>query len=188
MKKLLSIIVVALVSACAYSPQQITINPVVDTAAESYGNGRTVAVSVKDERENKVLGTRGGIYKETSTITLANSLTDAIARATQARLAVQGFNVNSAEPAADMTIFIEQLTYDTPADSVGKKVALDAVARVEIKAGNETFTGRYKTNSERQTVVTPSMAKNEEMINALLSDTLTRLFSDPKVKAFLSNI
>ena len=188
MKKIILLLSSLLVVACAHSPQQITINPIIDTAAEHYGQGRSVSVSVEDARENKVLGSRGGVYKDTSVITLANDLDVAIARAAEARLAVQGFNINSPEAAADMKIIIEKLTYDTPEQTVGKTVQLEAILKVEVTAGNESYSGRYKTNSERQTVLTPSMSTNEEMINTLLSDTLARLFADPKLKVFLSNI
>ncbi|MEE8056249.1 MAG: YajG family lipoprotein [Pseudomonadales bacterium] len=192
MKRSIILLICSFLVACAYSPQQITINPVIDTAAEDYGDGRAVTVSVEDNRATKALGSRGGIYKETSLITTSNSITDAIARAAEAKLVTQGFNINSAAAAvnnsASLKIIIDELSYDLPEQSVGKKVVLKAVLKVEIAAGDETYTGHYRTNSERQTVITPSMAKNEEMINTLLSDTLLRLFSDPKLKAFLSNI
>ena len=178
-----------LVAACAYSPQQITVNPLINTAAENYGNGRVVKVVVEDGRANKALGSRGGIYKDTSLITISNSLTDAIARAAQANLAVQGFTVNSAdENAALIKIIVDELSYDVPEQSVGKKVLLGAVLKLEVSAGGESYSGKYKTNSERQTVVTPTMGRNEEMINTLLSDTLQRVFSDAKLKAFLRKI
>ncbi len=188
MYKLFSSLLLLTLSACAYSPQQITINPSIDTDAESYGQGRSVNVTVEDVRQNKALGSRGGIYKETSIITLANDMGAAITRAAQAKLATQGFSVNAGESDASMKIMIEELLYDVPESNIGKQVNLRAVMSVEVAAGNESYTGRYRTNSERQTVVTPSMSKNEELINQLLSDTLVRLFSDPKLKAFLSNI
>ncbi len=189
MKKLLTLITVSLLAACAYSPQQITINPDVDTTAEDYGRGRPVHVVVEDGRAVKALGSRGGVYKDTSLITIGNSMTEAIAGAAEARLAVQGFNTNSISgDTTTIKIIIDSLNYDTPVQSVGKKVKLDALLKLEVTAGNEIYTGQYKSSSERQTVVTPSMARNEEMVNAILSSTLNRLFSDPKLKAFLSNI
>lgn len=189
MKVIISAVLSVLLSACAYSPQQINISPVIDLVSESYGAGRPVNISVEDARENKTLGSRGGIYEETSLITLKNSLTEAIASVTRAKLATQGFNVNSNDPdAAAVKIKIEKLSYDLPKDSIGKKVMLESILSVEASLGGENYTGRYKTNSERQTVITPTMGRNEEMINTLLSDTLVRLFSDPKLKAFLSNI
>jgi uncharacterized lipoprotein len=179
----------SLLSACAYSPQQITIDPLIASDNERYGGGREVVVSVEDSRAVKELGSRGGAYKETSLITIDNNLADAIKRAAEEKLSAQGFNVNSsAGDAASVIITIEQLTYDVPEQSVGKKVMLEAGLKVNVAAGDESYAGTYKSASERQTVVTPSMEKNEEMINSLLSDTLLRLFSDPKLKDFFSNI
>jgi uncharacterized lipoprotein len=187
--KYLVIIIALFSTACAYSPQQITVNPQVDMTAEDYGNGRAVNVVVEDSRANKSLGSRGGIYKDTSLITISNSLTDAITRAAEASLAVQGFTVNSNDPnAATIKIIVDELSYDVPEQSVGKKVLLAAVLKLEATASGESYSGKYKTNSDRQTVVTPTMGRNQNMINTLLSDTLNRLFSDPKLKAFLSNI
>lgn len=189
MKLIIPALLSVLLSACAFSPQQITIKPDFDVISESYGAGRPLSISVEDARENKILGSRGGIYEETSLITLKNSLTDAIAGAARAKLATQGFNVNSNDPdAAAVKIKIEKLSYDLPKDAVGRKVLLESVLSVEASLGGESYTGRYKTNSERHTLVSPTMGRNEEMINTLLSDTLVRLFSDPKLKAFLNNI
>lgn len=189
MKLFISTVLSVLLSACAYSPQQIIIDPAIDLKSENYGAGRPVNVSVEDVRENKVLGSRGGIYEKTSLITIKNNLTEAIAGAARAKLATQGFNVNSDDQnAAAVKIKIEKLSYDLPKDSMMKKVSLESILSVEASMGGESYTGRYKTNSERQTVITPTMGRNQEMVNTLLSDTLVRLFSDPKLKAFLSNI
>lgn len=189
MKKIILSVGLLFLAACAYSPQQITISPKVDTSAESYGNGRVITVSAEDGRANKALGTRGGIYKDTSVITIANDIALAVARATEARLAIEGFNVHSDyADVPHLRITIDKLTYDTPEQSFGKKVVLSAGIKVVGTSGGETFTGQYTSNSERQTVVTPTMANNQEMINTLLSDTLERMFADPKLKAFLGNI
>ena len=187
MKKLLLSVVLVTLAACAYSPQQITINPRIDIAGESYGNGRAISVLGEDGRENPVLGTRGGIYKDTSTITLSNDLVQAMVGAAKAKLATQGFNVNSDQPNATLTLVVDQLSYDVP-DGLPKTIDLKCALRVVAQSGGETYTGRYTTGSNLKTVMTPSMARNEELVNKLLSDTLVRAFSDPKLIAFLSNI
>ncbi|ARN73539.1 YajG family lipoprotein [Oceanicoccus sagamiensis] len=189
MKKVFLWLVVALLAGCAYSPQQITVSPVISTDTESYGAGRALTVSVEDARSHKELGSRGGAYKDTSLITIGNDLEEAVKRVAKAELAVQGFNVNTA--AADtpnVTIIINTLKYDMPKQTVGKTIHLATELQVVATAGKETYTGNYKTNSSRETAMTPSMAQNEEMVNDMLSKTLVRLFSDPELKAFLSNI
>lgn len=189
MRVFFSLSVCLCVAACAYSPQQITVDPIIASAGERYGNGRPVSVVVEDRRENKVLGTRGGAYPETSTITIGNSLTGAIARSAEATLAAQGFSVNSSvEPQFEMKILVDELVYDKAEGSMTGEVNLKSVLSVELSAGGETYTGRYQTSSQRQLIVVASENKNTQLINEILSQTLQRLFADPKVKAFISNI
>ena len=186
-RSIMPLVVALLVSACAYSPQQLTVSPTIETADEAYGNGRSLALTVEDARSTKTLGSRGGAYKETSLISIQNNLAEAIAGAARAKLAVQGFNVNS-DSAAQLNIIIDQLDYQTPKQSLGKKVLLETVMRVEAKAGGETFTGRYNTQTEKQLVITPDIEKNTALVNEVLSTTLERLFADEKLKAFLRNL
>jgi len=175
--------------SCAYSPQQLAINPVIGGISENYGNSRAVSIVVEDRREKKEVGTRGGVYENTSVISLANNLDAAIATAATAKLATEGFVVNSLEKdTAIVKIIIESLSYDIPKELVTKKVMLEALLTVEASYAGETYHGRYKTQETKQTVITPTMKQNEQMINDLLSTTLQRLFSDPKLKSFLRNI
>jgi len=186
---LTALVLLSLLEACAYSPQQLTLNPTIGGFDEPYGNSRAVAIVVEDQRSEKTLGTRGGVYEQTSVITLANSLEQSVGRAATAKFATQGFVVNSlAGQPATIKIIIDKLSYDVPVDNMVKKVLLAASLRVQASSGGATYTGQYHTESEHPTVVTPSMKKNEKIVNELLSATLRRLFEDPKLKAFLSNI
>ena len=183
------LLAILLLVGCAYSPQQIEVNPIIPLDGERYGSGRSVTVLVEDQRDNKILGSRGGVYRDSSVITLAGNLTESLVKVGEAKLAAQGFNVNSgATEAAQLKIIIEDVQYTTPEQTVGKKVKLLGVLRAELSYQGERYTGRYRTQSERQLVVAPSKKANEEMINTLFSDLLVRLFLDKKLQAFLTNI
>lgn len=187
MKTLLILPLVLLLAACAYSPQQVTIEPALVIENNVYGNSRVVAVLTEDKRAEKVLGTRGGAYQETSTISIANDMTAAVTAAAESALRQQGFVVDASQPAsAEMRIIIDTLSYDKVGASMTNKFDLKAVLRTEIKANGETHKGRYVTKSSQQLAWAPSTEKNSEMINVLLSDTLQRMFDDEKVKDFFS--
>jgi uncharacterized lipoprotein len=189
MKGFFGVFLILSLSACAFSPQQITIKPSAVLDSESYGMGRGLSVVVEDRRASKVLGSRGGVYKETSVVTIANSLTDAIGKATRASLAAQGFDVvNAASDAAEFKVVVETLGFDIPAQSLVSVVKLQAVLQVEASSHGEVYKGRYQTQSEHKLMGRPSTETNEEMINQLLTDTLARMFEDQKLRAFLSNI
>lgn len=175
-------------SACAYSPQQLNVQPVLTIGSgESFGNGRPIAVSASDQRTNRVLGSLGGVYKNSSTITISNDLESALARAANGLLATQGFVVNSADASAvQLHIIVESITYETPDEGVGQAVKLHSALRAEGTKGGETFSGRYESDSDRRSVTKPDAKENEKMVSELLSNTLKRMFEDPHLRQFLT--
>lgn len=188
MNRFVCFFLLVMLGGCAFSPQQVTINPRISMDGEQYGGGRSVSVTAEDERADKTLGSRGGVYKDTSVITIDNDMPQAIVNAVKAKLATQGFNVNAQDSNADLAVVVEELRYAIPEQSVVKKVDLNCVIRVDIRAGSEHFTGRFRTTAGQEMLFNPDMKRNQEMINKVLSDTLARAFSDAKLKAFLSNI
>ena len=65
---------------------------------------------------------------------------------------------------------------------------MEAVLALEVSHQGASYGGRYKTSAEHVLATTPDQAKSEELVNALLSQTLERLFADPQLQAFLSNL
>ena len=53
---------------CAHSPQQLSPQPKLTTQLAPVGRGQPVVVRVVDGRPSPTLGTRGGMYPETSAI------------------------------------------------------------------------------------------------------------------------
>lgn len=187
MKKIILVMSVLLAS-CAYSPQQITIAPTVLMGDEPFGNSRVVEVTVEDQRSSKVIGTRGGAYPETSIITVANDIEAAIAKTAESALRQQGFVVDAQQPSnAVVKVVIETLQYENDKDSVTAKVNINVVIQLQVTVANKTHSGRYKSATSQPLIISPSTEKNALLINGLLTDTLQRGFSDPKIKAFLSN-
>ncbi len=54
-----AILVLLLVTGCAFTPQAIDLQPKVNVVESSIGQGRVVYVNVVDERTKTTLGTRG---------------------------------------------------------------------------------------------------------------------------------
>ena len=188
LRMLLTIMVSGVLAACALSPQQVELDLNVSGQGERYGAGRPVEVVVEDQRSNPVIGTRGGVYAETSRITLADELTDTLARAASARLAADGFNVNSgAGDAAELRVLVEKLSYDVVEGKPAlHDVELEAILGVEVRRGGDSYRGRYQTKTSRSFVAAPSREKNAEVISQVLEETLERLFADPKLREFLT--
>lgn len=174
------------VAACAQSPQRLTVQPRLVVTGEAVGNGRAILVTSSDERASKVLGSLGGVYGNTATITIGNNIEQAMTGAANAMLAAQGYVVNSPDPSAvQLNIVIEKLSYEPVEQPVGFGVKLTAVLRADVTRQGENFSGRYQSQSERRSVGRPDQEDNEEYVNELLSDTLTRMFGDNRLRDFI---
>lgn len=186
MRRLAVVLTIVFAAGCAQSPQRINVQPVLSVAGEALGGGHPVIVSATDQRQNKVLGSLGGVYGSTATITIGNDLEQALTRAANGLLASQGYVVNSPDPsAAQLNIVVEAISYEPVQQPVGKAIKLTAVLRAEVTKRGETFTGRYQSESERRSVTAPDPEENEQYINELLSDTLVRMFGDNRLRDFL---
>lgn len=185
MRRCLIVLLLSFVSACAYSPQQIKIAPVIGAVGERFGEGRAVNVVAEDQREQQVIGSMGGLYADSSTITISNSLTDAIVQAASAKLAAQGYNVNSAQSGTEMKIIVDEIRYEMEKVGLRKKVSLTTRLNVELTNGLRSYNGKYQTNMSEEMLGAPDAAQNESMINTQLAKTLERAFMDPRVVDFI---
>lgn len=185
-RHLFLVTIAVLVTACAQSPQRIYVQPTLAISGDAVGNGRPIIVSASDQRSNKVLGSLGGVYGNTATITIGNDIEQALTRAANGLLASQGYVVNSPDAnALQLNIVVESLTYQPLEQPVGSAVKLVAVLRADVAKGGETFSGRYQSESERRSVTRPDAKDNEQYVNELLSETLVRMFSDNRLRDFL---
>jgi uncharacterized lipoprotein len=181
-----TVLLAVFITACAQSPQRINVQPMLAIKGDSVGNGRAILVSAADQRQNKVLGSLGGVYGDTATLTVGNNIEQALTSAANALLAAQGYVVNSPDPSAlQLTIVVESLTYQPQPQTVGSDVKLAAVLRADVSKRGETFSGRYQSDSERRSVTAPDQKDNEKYVNELLSDTLERMFGDNRLREFL---
>lgn len=182
------VVAVALLAACAQSPQRINVAPTLTLSGDVSGNGRAIIVSGSDQRASKVLGTLGGVYGDTATLSIGNNLEQALAQAANGLLAGQGYVVNSPDPSAvQLTIVAEKIAYDKIEMPIGYGVKLTATLRADVTKNGETFSGRYTTEKEQRGASRPDRDENEEYVNALLSETLKRMFSDNRLREFLQH-
>ena len=179
--------VVALMTACAQSPQRINVAPTLKMTGEMTGGGRAILVTGSDQRPSKVLGSLGGVYGSTATLSIANNLEVALTQAANGLLAAQGYVVNSPDPSAvQLTIVAEKITYEKLEQPVGNAMKFVATLRADVSKGGETFSGRYTSESEQRDVGRPDAEDNEQYVNELLSTTLQRMFADNRLREFLT--
>lgn len=177
-----------LLAACAQSPQAIQVAPVFPEADNQVGQGQPVHVRVSDQRDNTVLGSRGGVYRETAIFSLANELSLAVQPALEKHMAAMGFDVNSlSADTADLHVIFESLVYNHPKDGgVGHDMKMSAEVRVEAsRQDGSRYDGRYRVNRQQKFFNAPSSSQNNDLVNELVVEVLQNMLADPKLMRFI---
>ena len=118
---------------CANSPQQLTPQPMVTERLAPVGQGQPVVVRVVDGRASPILGTRGGLYPETSTVTVSGQdLLPRLQGQAEAAVRLLGFTpAPNAYGAPQLTLTLVDLRYQTPG---GNAYATEANITAGIRA------------------------------------------------------
>ncbi|MBW2940089.1 YajG family lipoprotein [Zhongshania aquimaris] len=176
-----------LITACAQSPQAIKVAPEFPAPTQANGSDSPVHIRVSDKRADKVLGSRGGTYRDTSVITLASDLSLPVEKALSSYMAAMGYDVDSLNPnTTDLHVIFTSLVYDHPKEGgVGYDMDMLATVEVEARRGNEHYEGRYRVKRNQKFFNAPSNSHNSKMVNELVVEVLSSMFSDPRLVAFL---
>lgn len=170
-------------TGCALSPQQLTPKVEVTESMVATGHGQPVAIKVIDRRPSPQLGTRGGVYKDSSTITVATDyVVPKLEQEANTMLAKLGY-VPSRGGGAQLTIILADLTYNAVSMREAK---VSALLRTHLVNGGQSYNGRYSASMEQSFAKIPSLQANTDMVGQVLSDALTRLFRDPDLPRALS--
>ena len=175
--------------ACAHSPQQLKPTPRLVGVINPVGQGQPVMVRVIDGRSSPVLGTRGGLYPETSAISVpsANVLPQLQAQA-EAAVRLLGFTPTAnAYNAPQLTVTLADLSYQSPKEGLYVTEAdIGATFRAEVVNAGRRYTGRYGATLNQRFGMAPNEQTNTKLVSDVLSDALSRVFKDASVGQLLA--
>jgi len=174
---------------CANSPQQLSPQPTLTTQLAPVGHGQPVVVRVVDGRRSPVLGTRGGLYPETSAITVQGAdLVPKLQAQAEAAVRLLGFTPSpNAMNAPTLTVTLSDLTYQSPKEGVYvTEATIGANFRSDVTNANRRYSGSYGASLNQRFGMAPNEESNTKLISDVLSDALTRVFKDPKIGQALS--
>jgi len=171
-------------TGCANSPQQLNPQPKITEQLAPVDHGQPVVVRVVDGRPSPTLGTRGGLYPETSAVSVngADVLPKLQAQA-EAAVRLLGFTPSAgAYNAPQLTITLADLKYQTPKDKVyATEATISATFRADVQNSSGRYSGRYSASLDQRFGMAPNQETNTKLVSDVLSDSLTRLFKDATI-------
>jgi uncharacterized lipoprotein len=185
--RLLTLITGLIITACALSPQTVTIYPTLQLPSRDVGRGRTIALEVIDARPSQSFGVRGGIYRETSVINPSGEIKVPVRNALATALRNYRFAVALPDVSAPlaMTVTIEDIRYTPSGAPLVNEVRANLALKALCRDGTRQYTGRYTARTSKQVLTAPSAEDNEEIINTVLSKGLESMMTDQGLLDFL---
>ncbi|MDH4553817.1 hypothetical protein E8F11_01300 [Pseudomonas sp. BN417] len=174
---------------CALSPQQLSPQPKLTGPLTPVGQGQPVVVRVADGRPSPVLGTRGGIYAETSAISVqSQDLLPRLQAEAEAAVRLLGFTPSpNAYNAPQLTLTLADLKYQSPKEGVYvTEATISASFRVDVQNSTRRYSGKYGASLNQRFGTAPNQQTNTKLVTDVLSDALTRAFKDPTIGQLLA--
>ena len=165
---------ISLLSSCALAPQQIEHN--LQLAATIPSQSAFVNVRVLDQRLNSVIGSRGGIYADTATITSKSNLSQQIQASVYQMLSQQGYQ--QAPRATLLTFIINKLQYQTiKVNNTTYDITIQVELDLQAYDGVKTQISKVNKRKMITRVLPPQAQENQQMINAILTQALNLALS-----------
>ncbi|KAF1057032.1 MAG: hypothetical protein GAK34_00031 [Delftia tsuruhatensis] len=171
-------------SGCALSPQQLNPDPVYRGQPVAVGQGQPVVVKVVDGRQSTELGTRGGLYSNTSALTVrSQDVIPKLQAQAEAAIRLLGFTPSAnAYNAPQFTLTLAELQYQSPQDLYVTQATIGATFRVDVQnTAGQRYTGRYGASLDQRFGMAPNQQTNTKLVTDVLSDALERAFKDPTI-------
>lgn len=131
---------------CAHSPQQLSPEPKLTSQLAPVGRGQPVVVRVVDGRPSPTLGTRGGLYPETSAITVQSAqILPKLQAQAEAAVRLLGFTpTTGGSNAPQLTVTLAELKYQSPKEGLYvTEATIGATFRSDVQNANRRYSGRY---------------------------------------------
>jgi len=182
------LLAIALIPACALSPQEIDVLPVVKVSENRIARGERVFLHVTDSRKEPSFGSRGGVYADTSFIKPRGDLAAAVRNAVAGVLRGYGFDLvrHTESATASFTVDIEGIRYLPSGDPVVRHIDTESSLKALCSSATNRFESRYEARFGKDVLKPPSAKENESLINAVLSKGLQAMMSDKSLLDCLS--
>lgn len=174
---------------CAHSPQQLDPNPKLNGTINPVGQGQPVVVRVVDARPSPTLGTRGGLYPETSAVIVPSAkVIPKLQAQTEAAVRLLGFTPSpNAYNAPHLTLTLAELKYQSPKEGLYVTEAnIGATLKIEVQNAGKRYNGRYGASLNQRFGMAPNEQTNTKLVSDVLSDALTRVFRDDNIGRLLA--
>ena len=190
MKKYILCLLIFYLGGCAYIDQNLRVTPNMSTTKENIGQGKQVALSVIDDRDEELIGKRGAQYFPGGKISTNQDLVEVISDALIQGLSDKGFEPVREDDSPNVSIKAElrSLSYTTATGLwTGGNIGTAVVKVIATQLSGKTYEKSYRSKKEIRSVFIGSQETNAKVVNEALTDALNKVFEDKGLLRFLAD-
>lgn len=183
------VVLTGILAGCGLSPQHLKPEPRFTGQMAAVGQGQQVTVQVSDARASAILGTRGGLYADSSAISVSGpDVLPRLQAESDAAVRMLGFTpVAQGSDNPQLTLKLTELSYKAvEKNAVAKEANLHAVYVLEVKNGSRRYNSRYAATLTQGYAKAPNEQTNSQWVSQVLSEGLQRVFKDPAIGQLLA--
>ncbi len=181
-------IVMCFLFGCAFSPQEVMLEPTLNIAETNIGNGAKVSFDVVDERDDILIGHRGSAYGKAAKISNNQDITQVFSDAITEGLKRNGFLPveGSDNSTRQLKVQIRLIRYETSMGFWTGGVHTKATIKAIASNNGKTYAKLYRVENEKRFLFVPESKENNRLINDIVSEVINELFNDEKLMSFLA--
>jgi uncharacterized lipoprotein YajG len=169
---------------CAQLPQQIVLNPQINSAKQDSLSKEKLRIEIEDKRPDMVLGY---LKKDSVAVTTRQNLVDLFYKALSDDFKARGIIIadSNNEKAIIVKVELEKFKYIVTPALFLPGIHTQTQIKVTVVNAREEFSRTYNLENDRKNLFMPSAAQNEKLINQMLSDILNNILQDQSLLRFL---
>jgi uncharacterized lipoprotein YajG len=170
-------------AGCAFEPQVVQVQPVLNPSVQPVGKGAAVSVVVADERPTQSLGQRGADNMGAE-LTVGDTLAGTVRSSIEQGLAANGFQIAPGGRLLDVEI--RGLDYVVSSGMWNGKIRADCALKAACDSGHGAYDQFYRGHFERKVQVIADEEENNRYVSEAVSNAINLLLSDPALARCLA--
>jgi uncharacterized lipoprotein YajG len=179
---------IALFQGCSLRPQNIKLDPPVDVAPSSVGQGKIVWVQVRDTRVRKTLGNVGDPDGKFTQVSVDDDFSLTVYQRLSAAMRKIGF-VASPTPGPDdrkLVIEVRELKFQSLKQTLTFSTEVSVSLIAMATHGSDHYDRVYNAGEQKTSPLMPDERERAEAVNRVVGVALDDMLNDPKLVGLLA--
>ena len=187
LKFLSSLAMTVTLSGCALSPQLIHLDSTYDhdTGIGAVSAPRPALIRVNDQRNNRYLGSRGGIEPDASPLIAEPDLNSVLTTKLTETFQALGYGEGESS-AIKVELIVDRLSLVCNEGWWVSQCNLDIAFTIAVADGPKAFQKPFSLSQQRSVLTAPRKGYNEAWINGSVDQLWKRIFADKAVQQALA--